>query len=57
MKNKARKPVKGILKIGVMVPITDPAEQAKVDRLFREAGNPSAPRDAHARKAKPRKGK
>ena len=38
MKNKSRKPVvKGILKIGTMIEITDPAEKAALDRRCREA--------------------
>lgn len=58
MKKKLRKrPVKGILKIGRMIPIIDPAEQAKVDRLFRLADKRLAAQEAKARKAKPSKAK
>jgi hypothetical protein len=34
MNKKSRRPAQGILKTGVLVPITDPAEQAALDRLF-----------------------
>ena len=38
MKRRRIKPVvKGILKTGVMIPITDPAEQAELDRRCRDA--------------------
>ena len=37
MKNKSRKPVHGILQEWEMIPITDPAEQAALDRRCREA--------------------
>jgi hypothetical protein len=38
MKKKSRKPFgKSILHDGVLVPITDPAEQAALDRRCREA--------------------
>jgi hypothetical protein len=54
MKNRPRKTVQGILKRSVLVPVTDPAEQAELDRRCREAEKAMA---AGARKAKPRKGK
>ena len=55
MKNKSQKaPVKGTLKTGVMIPITDPAE---LDRRCREAEKAMAAGQMAARKAKPRKGK
>jgi hypothetical protein len=57
MKNKSRKPVQGILKTGVLVPITDPAEQAALDRRIREAEKAMAEREMIPRKAKSRKGK
>ena len=57
MKNKTRKPVKGILVTGEMIPITDPKEQAEVDRLFRLADERLAVQKANARKAKARKAK
>jgi hypothetical protein len=57
MKNKSRKPMgKSILHDGVMVPITDPAEQAALDRRCREAEKLLAAR-ANAGKAKSRKAK
>jgi hypothetical protein len=37
MKSKPRKPVRGILQEGEMIPITGPAEQAALDRRCREA--------------------
>lgn len=56
MKNKSRKPVKGILQECVIVEITDPAEQAALDRRIREAEKTLAAREA-PKKAKPRKRK
>jgi hypothetical protein len=58
MKNKSQKSVKkGILITGVMIPITDPAEQAELDRRFREAEKTLSSGHAGSRKPKPRKGK
>ena len=58
MKNKPRKATpKGTLITGVMIPITDPAEQAALDRRCREAEKALAAGRADSRKAKPRKGK
>ena len=55
MKNKPQKiRAKGTLITGAMIPITDPAEQAELDRRCREAEKAMA---ASARKPKPRKGK
>ena len=57
MKNKSRKPARGILQEWEMIPITDPAEQAALDRRCREAEKMLADR-ANPKKAKPRtKGK
>ena len=39
MKNKPRKTVRGILQEWEIVPITDPGEQAALDRRCREARN------------------
>jgi hypothetical protein len=58
MKNKSRKPMGGgILKRSVLVPITDPAEQAEFDRRCREAEKAMAAGQTSARKGKTRKGK
>ena len=58
MKNKPRRTTrKGTLHIGEMIQITDPAEQAALDRRCREAEKQVAARKAETRKAKPRKGK
>jgi hypothetical protein len=57
MKNKSRKPLgKSILHDCVIVPITDPAEQAALDRRCREAEKLLAAR-ANAGKPKSRKAK
>ena len=58
MKNKSPKTVRGgTLKTGVMIPITDPAEQAALDRRCREAEKAMAAGRPEARKRPPRKGK
>ena len=58
MKNKSPKIMhKGILKTGMMIPITDPAEQAALDRKCREAEKAMAAGRTDARKGRPRKGK
>jgi hypothetical protein len=57
MKAKSRKTAQGILKTGVMIPITDPAEQAELDRRCREAETALAGGRASPRKTRPRKGK
>lgn len=58
MRNKSPKIVqKGILKTGVMMPITDPAEQAELDRRCREAEKAMAAGRTDARKGRGRKGK
>jgi hypothetical protein len=58
MKNESKKiPIKGILKTGVMIPITDPAEQAELDRRCREAEKRLARERPDARKGRPRKRK
>ena len=58
MKKRPRKPVHaGTLHRGVIIPITDPAEQAALDRRCREAEKLLAAREADSRKARPRKGK
>ena len=56
MKDKSRKPVRGILQEWEMIPITDPAEQAALDRRCREAEKMLA-RNGELKKAKPRKRK
>ncbi len=54
MKNKPRKAVReAILHTGVNIPITDPAEQAALDRRCREAENRLAASSPDSRKAKP----
>jgi hypothetical protein len=57
MKNmkKTRKPVRGILQEWQIIPITDPAEQAALDRRCREAEKMLAGREYM--KMKPRKRK
>jgi hypothetical protein len=58
MKNKPPKAtIKGILKTSALVPITDPAEQAKLDRRCRQAEKAMAAGRTDARKGRPRKGK
>jgi hypothetical protein len=58
MKNKPRKPLRrGILQTGEMIPITDPAEQAALDRRCREAEKTLARGRTDSRKSRPRKGK
>jgi hypothetical protein len=57
MKKKARKTVQGILVTGVMVPITDQAEQAELERRCRDAENVAAPARATSQKTRTRKGK
>ena len=57
MKKKARKTVQGILVTGVMVPITDPVEQAEFERRCRDAENAAAPVRATPQKTRTRKGK
>ena len=57
MKRKTQKtPAKGILIRGDMIEITDPAEQAALDRRCRAAEKAMAGR-TDARKRRPRKGK
>jgi len=56
MKNKSRKPARGILQEWEMIPITDPAEKAALDRRGREAEKMLTER-ANPKKAKPRKTK
>jgi hypothetical protein len=56
MHNKPRKTVrKSILHDSVMVPITDPAEQAALEKRFREADKLLASRRSASVSAKPRK--
>jgi len=58
MKKESRKTVQGgILKKSILRPITDPAEQAELDRRCREAEKAMAAGRTDARKARPRKGK
>jgi len=58
MKNKSRKTSgKSILHDGVLVPITDPAEQAALDRRCREAEKILAGGRPDSGKPKSRKGK
>jgi len=58
MKNKARKPEqKGILHIGQIVPITDPAEQAALDRRCRDAEKVLAAKASKTGNARTRKRK
>ncbi len=58
MKNKSPKPVqKGILKTSVLAEITDPAEQAELDRRCREAEKAMAAGPTHGRKGRARKPK
>jgi hypothetical protein len=58
MKRRTQKtPVKGILVRGEMVEITDPAEQAELDRRCREAEKAMAAGRTDARKGRGRKGK
>jgi hypothetical protein len=56
MKNKSPKRVRGILQECVIIPITDPAEQAALDRRCREAEKMIVGR-AEPKKVKPRKRK
>lgn len=56
MKNKPRKPSrKSKLILGELVEITDPAEQAEMDRRFRAAERAVEGGGANSRKPKPRK--
>ena len=57
MKKKNRKVVQGILQTGEMIPITDPAEQAELDRRCREAEKMLAKQEAELQKARARKSK
>ena len=58
MKKRPQKPVsRGILKTGVLVPITDPAEQAELDRRCREAEKGMAEAALEPKKVRSRKGK
>ncbi len=58
MKRRTQKPpVKGILVRGEMVEITDPAEQAELDRRCREAEKAMAAGRTDARTGKTRKAK
>ena len=58
MKNKSEKiKPKGTLIRGEMIPITDPAEQADLDRRCREAEKAMAAAQTGARRTKQRKGK
>jgi hypothetical protein len=56
MKNKSRKGIRGILQECLIIPITDPAEQAALDRRCLEAEKMLAAR-AEPKKVKPRKRK
>lgn len=49
---KSEKSVQGILKTGVIVPITDPAEQAALDRRCKEAEKALAAGRAALRKTR-----
>ena len=56
MKNKSPKTTrKGILHIGEMIQITDPAEQAALDRRCREAEKAFAAAHLDSKKTRPRK--